>query len=75
MKYYHSLLCVSEIGQQFVYKIKPQKQNKNFVSALARSLLPKFRAVFIVHSEIALAHLRSTVRGNIISAPKVISVF
>jgi hypothetical protein len=75
MKYYFALLCVSENGQQIVYKIKPQKQNKNFVSALARSLLPKFRAVFIVHSEIALVHLRSTVRGNIISAPKVISVF
>ena len=57
MKYYHSLLCVSGNGQQFIYKIKPQKQNKIFVSAFSKSLLPKFRVVFIVHSEIALATL------------------
>jgi hypothetical protein len=75
MKYYHSLLCVSENGQQFIYKIKPQNKNKAFVSALARSLLPSFRNVFIVHCEISLLVLRSLARGRLVSPPKVISVF
>lgn len=75
MKYYHSLFCVSSSGQQFVFKIKPQNKNKSFVVALARSLLPEFRAVFVVHSEVALASLRSMVRGHLVAAPKVISVF
>jgi hypothetical protein len=75
MKYYHSVFCVSSSGQQFVYKIKPKNQHKSFASSFARSLLPKFQVVFIVHCEISLLLLRSLARGAVVSPPKVISVF
>ena len=74
-QYYHSLLCVAASGQQVVYKIKPKNKNKEFATALARSLLPHFRSVFIVHCEISLLVLQSMVRGRLVAPPKVISVF
>jgi hypothetical protein len=74
-QYYHSLLCVAAGGGQVVYKIKPQNKNKAFATALARSLLPHFCNVFIVHCEISLLVLQSMVRGRLVAPPKVISVF
>ena len=74
-KYYFCVFCVSENGQQFVFKIKSQNQNKKFATSFARSLLSDFRNVFIVHCEGSLVVLRSLVRGRLFASPKVVSVF